>query len=122
MKILAIGDFHGKFPQELKKIAKSKEIDLIISVGDYPPWELKKEFFKHCYKTKKDLWDVVGKTKYKKSFLKDQKVGEEILKFLNSLNKPILAVPGNYDHIRINDQYPKSFFNEKWTWAKQDLN
>ena len=43
MKILAIGDFHGKFPMKLKKLAKSA--DLIVSVGDYPAWSLKKEFF-----------------------------------------------------------------------------
>ncbi len=40
MKILAIGDFHGKFPVELKKLVK--EVDLILSVGDYPSWEFKK--------------------------------------------------------------------------------
>ena len=35
MKILIIGDFHGKFPEKLKKIAKRKDIDLVVSVGDH---------------------------------------------------------------------------------------
>ena len=44
MKILAIGDFHGKFPAKLQKLAKS--VDLVISIGDYKPWRLKKIFLK----------------------------------------------------------------------------
>jgi hypothetical protein len=35
VKILAIGDFHGKFPEKLKKIIKKEKINLIVSVGDY---------------------------------------------------------------------------------------
>jgi predicted phosphodiesterase len=33
MKILAIGDFHGKFPAKLKK--EARKVDLILSTGDY---------------------------------------------------------------------------------------
>jgi hypothetical protein len=33
MKILAIGDFHGKFPEKLRKLAK--DVNLILSVRDF---------------------------------------------------------------------------------------
>lgn len=33
MRILVIGDFHGKFPKKLKK--EAKKVDLVVSVGDY---------------------------------------------------------------------------------------
>ena len=51
MKILAIGDFHGKFPQKLKKRVKKEKIDLIVSPGDYFPWRLKEKFFQKIYGT-----------------------------------------------------------------------
>ncbi len=97
MKILVIGDFHGKFPEKLKK--EAKKVDLVISLGDFSPFSLKKEFFKHCYKKKGvELWEVVGKQKYKKSTLKDLKIGEKIVNELNKLPAPVVSVLGNYDH------------------------
>lgn len=118
VRILAVGDFHGKFPERLKKVAK--DVDLILSVGDYPPWSLKKPFFKYCYRTEKELWEVVGKKKFKKSFLKDFKEGEKVISYLNRLEVPIITTIGNYDASNINDT-----FNERktkgWSWADKDF-
>lgn len=44
MKILAIGDFHGKFPGKLKKLIKKENPDLILCTGDFFPWSMKKLF------------------------------------------------------------------------------
>jgi len=66
MKILAIGDFHGEFPSKLNKIIDKEKIDLVISLGDYPPFHYRKLWFKHCYERDIELWQIIGKKKYKK--------------------------------------------------------
>lgn len=121
MKILAIGDFHEKFPMKLKKLAKSA--DLIVSVGDYPAWSLKKEFFEHCYRTDRELWEVVGKKKYKEFILKDWKGGEKILKSLNSFGIPIITTVGNYDSPNLHDAFDikRKRGESVWEWAEQDF-
>jgi Icc-related predicted phosphoesterase len=120
MKILAIGDFHGKFPLELKKLVK--EVDLILSVGDYPSWKLRETFFLECYRGEKELWEVVGKKEYKKSKLSDIKTSEKILSFLNSLNIPVITTIGNYDMPEFNDTFDiKDKSENKWKWAEQDF-
>jgi Icc-related predicted phosphoesterase len=117
MKILAIGDFHGKLPKDLKE--KCKKIDLIVSIGDYPPFSLRKEFFKHSYGKEIELWEVIGKKKVKKAELKDIKEGDKLLKKLNSLNIQIITVSGNIDRTKWRDaaDYKKS----KWKWSEQDF-
>ena len=35
MKILAIGDFHGKFPEKFFRRIKKENFDIILSVGDF---------------------------------------------------------------------------------------
>jgi len=121
MKILAIGDFHGKFPVKLKKLAK--DVDLIISVGDYFPWRLKEEFFKHCYKTNKELWEIVGKKRFKEAKLKDLEIGgKRVISFLDKFKVPVVTVPGNYDTPEFNDHYSeKNFSSSSWKWVNHDF-
>ena len=76
MKILVIGDFHGKFPQKLKNKLKKKRFDLVVGLGDYFPFGSRKLFFKHCYGTDLEVWDVIGKKKYKEIELKDRRQGD----------------------------------------------
>lgn len=97
MKILCIGDFHGKFPAKLKK--EAKKVDLVVSLGDFPTFTLNKLFLKHCYKNfEVELWDIIGKKKLKESALKDIRNGEYVIKELNKLPKPVVSVLGNYDY------------------------
>ena len=64
MKILAIGDFHGKFPVKLKERIEKEKVDLIISQGDFcGNAELSRLFFKHVYRKELELWQVIGKKK-----------------------------------------------------------
>ncbi len=121
MKILAIGDFHGKFPEKLRKEAKKS--DLIVSVGDYLPFYLKRIFFKYSYKTDKELWEVVGKRKYKAVTLKDLRKGQEVLKKLNNLPVSVIATIGNYDKTQIADTYDLKNIKKRksWKWAEQDF-
>ena len=121
MKILAIGDFHGKFPVKLKKLAKS--VDLIISVGDYFPFSYRKLWFKHCYGKDVELWEIIGKKKMKKLIFKDLVAGEKVLKSLNGLRVPVISVIGNIDYANINDQYSENKWTRKgkWSWYEQDF-
>lgn len=97
MKILAIGDFHGKFPENLRK--KAKEVDLIISVGDFPDSsELRDAEFKHWKELKKkSLSKIIGKKKYISLLKKQSSSQEKILKILSSFKKPVFVIYGNAD-------------------------
>jgi Icc-related predicted phosphoesterase len=122
VKILAIGDFHGKFPSKLKDIIKKEKIDFVLSTGDFFPWGMKKIFFKYCYNTSKNLWDVLGKKKYKQLTLKDLKDGEKkVIKKLNNLPVQVFTTTGNYDLTNINDHYPADRWNTGWNWADHDF-
>ena len=106
MKFLIIGDLHGNKPE-----IHFKDFDAIIAPGDFcsdkyerPLW---KEWFSYVNKNKKNLKhdfnSFVRKVlKIKKSTLKQYEVkslkeGRKILKYLNSFNKPVFIVPGNWD-------------------------
>jgi len=65
MKLLVVGDFHGKFPKKIKSLVKKEKIDLVISIGDYLAFTYRKLWFKHCYGNDIDLWEIIGKKKFK---------------------------------------------------------
>jgi len=119
MKICVIGDFHGKFPEKLKR--EAKKVDLVVSVGDYCPFSLRKEFFKYAYrKQDKEMWKFIGKKKIKEKTLKDLKRGEKILKELNKLKVPVFTITGNLDYAKWEDVYDNKSKIE-WDWPKQDF-
>jgi Icc-related predicted phosphoesterase len=97
MKILAIGDFHGKFPEKLKK--KAKDVDLIVSVGDFADTsELREIEFKHWEEVKKkSISKIIGKKKYADLLKKQSDSQETILKELISFKKPLFVIYGNSD-------------------------
>src|SRR3989344_1038750 len=98
IRILAIGDFHGKFNLEkFEKLIKKEKIDFVISVGDYPPFHYRKLWFKHCYGTDVELWEIIGKKKYNELVTKDLNYGESVLKKLDKLSVPVFSVLGNID-------------------------
>jgi Icc-related predicted phosphoesterase len=104
MKILAIGDLHGRKPK-----IRTKDFDAIIFVGDVGDdseiGPLYKEYFKLLKDKRDELPDfdnwapsrVGGKKKYKEMEKRSLKKGRKILEYLNSFNKPIFMVPGNWD-------------------------
>lgn len=119
VKILAIGDFHGKFPSKVKKFINEEKPDLIVSTGDYFPFSYRKIWFKHCYRTDKELWEVIGKKKMKEYINKDLKKGERSIKTLNSLKYPIISVTGNLDYTKHQDAI--DYKTQKWKWPSQDF-
>jgi Icc-related predicted phosphoesterase len=93
MKILAIGDFHGKFPAKLKKLAK--ESDLVISTGDFGGSDkLLKVIFKYW---RQDWWEIVGKRKAKKYIMEDYNSGNKMINDLDKLGTPVYTIAGNWD-------------------------
>lgn len=93
MKILAIGDFHGKFPSKLKR--EAKKADLILCTGDLGGSnKLLKIIFKHF---KQKWWKKVGEAKAKKYVLEDYNNGKRIINELENLSKKIYVISGNWD-------------------------
>jgi len=102
MKILAIGDFHGKVNSKLKKIPR--DIDLILCVGDladtrvlrdiqFKYWNLIKKETEKIYK------QVLGEKKYFDILKKTNESMYPPLKFLESFKKPVFLVYGNSDFL-----------------------
>jgi Icc-related predicted phosphoesterase len=125
MKILAIGDFHGKFPMKLRKRIKKENPDLIISIGDYFPFFNRKLFFKYSYATDIRLWEILGKKKVKTGILKDLKKGKIVLNILNKMPIKVFSVIGNMDYTRMHDCYDvgKTLWKKAkiWKWEMQNF-
>lgn len=105
MKILAIGDFHGKFPEKLKRVIRKEKIDLILGTGDYTGIDKFRPWLKKSFKARekgKDIWveDLIGKEKFKKLLKKDYAAGKVILKEINQLKIKTFSVFGNGDWYR----------------------
>ncbi len=110
MKILVMGDFHGKKPRGLKTFVKKNKIDLILSPGDVyggfhtekfeKIWEEHEDYVergKYGNKNIDGLEDLVSKETFEK-ITKDLSVeGKEVLEYLNEIGLPVLLVPGNWD-------------------------
>ncbi len=94
MKILAIGDFHGKFPEKLKR--EAMKADLILVTGDFANSDkIRKIIFKHW--TAKRWWEVAGMKKAAKLEKESFDSGLRVLKELNSIKKKVYFVWGNAD-------------------------
>lgn len=81
MKILALGDPHGKLPKNLDKIIKKNKIDIIICVGDIP-FSPKKPWLK-------ESWTKEVNKKADESY-------KQIVSKFCSYNLPIILLKGNY--------------------------
>jgi Icc-related predicted phosphoesterase len=83
MKILCIGDPHGKLPTGLRQIVKDNNVDAIACVGDIPP-------------VPKGFREKKGGGDFSKSFRKiADKAYERIVNKLCSFGLPVLTLRGN---------------------------
>tara|TARA_Y100000310_G_scaffold340502_1_gene436481 strand:+ start:1218 stop:2075 length:858 start_codon:yes stop_codon:yes gene_type:complete len=124
MKLLVVGDFHGSFPKKFETIIKKEKIDLVVSNGDYPPFHYRKLWFKHCYGKDVELWEVIGKKKYKEIILKDMRMAERALKKLDKLPVPVFTVLGNIDYPLFDDGYDLEKIGggkgQNWSWDRKN--
>ena len=103
MKILVIGDLHGRKPR-----IHFKDFDCIVQVGDvcsdkeiapyYKKWfeELKKNP-ETSLDPEEMIIEKVGKKGLKQMKRRSLEEGRKILEFLNSFGKLVFIVPGNWD-------------------------
>ncbi|MBR9679405.1 MAG: hypothetical protein GON13_04010, partial [Nanoarchaeota archaeon] len=109
MKILVVGDLHGK-----KIKIKNDNFDTILCVGDFCDDKLKKIIFEEIKEKQKNpkynkrWYDIIGKENAKKEIQNSLKKGREVLEYLNSFNKPTFIVPGNWDFAK--------FEKSKWKY------
>jgi predicted phosphodiesterase len=102
MKIIALGDFHGEFPNKIKHLIKEEEPDLILSTGDYAGINEWRPLLKRAYKLREkgknvSIEELLGKKEYQKLLNKDYNAGKAIIKILNKINALTLSVFGNGD-------------------------
>lgn len=127
MKILIIGDLHGRIPK-----IHFNDFDCIIQVGDVCDdskiGPLYKKYFELLNKNKDLDFSLdeffiqeVGKRKFRQYEKQSLEKGHEILKYLDCFGKPIFMVAGNWDQSygvsRIKDldksdyNYRKAFYD-----------
>ena len=116
LRILALSDLHGKMP--LVRFNKN-EFDCIVLVGDIFG-DLQRECINKYIKKKTDLLkkreikkaekikisDFISKKDMKNLEIENTKLGEKILKYVNSFEKPVFLVMGNHDNPKILDGMP----------------
>lgn len=123
MKILVIGDFHGKLPEKLKKKILKSDFDFIVGLGDYTGIDEWRPYISYLFKLKdkqKRLSpkEFFGKKRFKKLMIKDFEAGKNVLKFLDDLGKPGFYVFGNGDEEWYDYPFSKKILQAK----KRNLN
>jgi len=97
MKIIAIGDFHGSFPDKLKNRILKEKPDYIISIGDYGDnSKYRKIVFKNWDALSRiSLKDLIGKKRFNKLMSGIKKSAEQMLQKLDKLGIKIFSITGN---------------------------
>lgn len=119
LKILIIGDLHGSIPQ-----IHLKDFDLLIAPGDFCGDKIRKYIKLHFNELEKgniidfeQICPIKTQEKLDKESIEE---GEKVLSFLNSINKPIILVPGNWDPTLYSDGIKKK--EEKWMKLLENKN
>ena len=102
IKILAIGDFHGKITNKLKNKLRKLDFDIILSPGDLANTnKLRDLTFQNWDKLgDKQLKDIIPKKQFDKIQIASIKSMQPVIEFLYRLNKPVYLVSGNGDFTR----------------------
>ena len=121
MRILAIGDLHGRVPVS-KSFLRENRIDIIISPGDLPHSErIRNLIFENwgkIHEEGKNLSEIVGKSKWKKILNEGIKSQAKVLKKLDSLGVPVFLVFGNAEHNNEIKSYLKRSINVRHVGSK----
>lgn len=128
MRLLIIGDLHGSMPK-----IHTRRFDAVLAPGDFCGDDIR-PYIKRWVKARTDLGadhslpfeHFCPKDKQKELHKKSLEKGRKVLEKLNSLNKPVFLVPGNWDptmHLDGMKNYgEKSAVEEKdWETLKEGL-
>lgn len=122
LKFLIIGDLHGAIPKIHTNI---DDIDAIIAPGDFCGDDIR-SYYKKLFELIKErgddtlnLDDVCPKWKQKIYEIKSFRKGRKVLKYLNSLGKPVFLVPGNWEPTELENGREKG--SNKWDNLKKGL-
>ena len=113
MRILVLGDLHGKKPR-----LRVKDFNAVIAPGDFCSDKLVSIMFKTLNMRLKnpfiaiEWYDILGRKKSKELAKKSISSGRTILEFLNSLEVPVFIVPGNWDW------FPEKY--SEWNFLRKD--
>ncbi len=103
MKILVIGDFHGKFPVKLRRLAK--DVDLVVSVGDFFPWKLRKIFLEMGHIGYEMFLACMSQEEHEDIIVNELIEGErDVIDKLDKLPRKVFTTVGNFDKTGLNDQ------------------
>ena len=94
MKILAVGDLHGKIPVKLKK--EAGKVDLILCTGDFANANRIRKIIFKTWGDKK-WFEMVGLKKAREYEKESFDSGLDILKQINKLAKKMFFIWGNTD-------------------------
>lgn len=98
MNILIFGDLHGSIPH-----IYFDSFDAVLAPGDFCPLKIGKYLVQAFQENVKNplnrvRWhDLLDKKEAEKILRESLQEGRKTLEFLNSLNVPVYAVPGNWD-------------------------
>lgn len=111
MRILAMGDFHGKVPRGLKSFIKRNKVDLVLSPGDFYGGVHTRDFRKIWYtyvdKIKRNKYGIknvdglkefLSQRKFKQIVKSIYENGKRVLKYLDEIGLPVIVVKGNVDN------------------------
>ena len=101
MDILVIGDCHGKRPD-----IPANNFDLILIVGDICGGsnDVRSAMFE-AINEEQEWYEIYGEERAKKAVKSSIEEGKDILAELNSLEVPVLIVPGNWDWTGENSEW-----------------
>ncbi len=106
MKILCIGDAHGKTFPGLKKIIKKEKIDCVLCTGDIPNTDYLRHYIFKYWDVPLSLSEILGEKKFNQIMLKTLKSKNRVIKELDSMNTPVFLVGGNSDFFKIDLKEP----------------
>ncbi len=98
MKLLIIGDFHGRLSSNLASKIKKISPDIILSPGDFcGSKKLSQFFFDKIYGKKEEETSLVDILIYKALGLISLEAGRYLIRKIKSFGFPIFAIRGNWD-------------------------
>lgn len=100
LKILTIGDFHGKMPAKLKARVRKISYDIVLCTGDLADTNKIRDLIFKNWDTLKDkeLEDILPKKFFKQITVKAINSMQPLINWLSSLKKPVYLVYGNGDY------------------------